>query len=72
MANTISYQTITSLGPVAETVHYEAAVSTLQQKAHDNALWIYINGNPVNADKITLNDLLQADEIMLTSKIIGG
>jgi hypothetical protein len=72
MSTNVSYQVITSLGPVKFDLTAQEAIVEIKQKAHDNAMWVYINGTPVSAESLTLEDITRAEEIMLTSKIVGG
>jgi hypothetical protein len=71
MNKQISYTIVTSMGPVKETESAECALQSIKEKAK-NSLWIYLDGSPVNAETLTLEKLIRSDEIILTSRIVGG
>ena len=68
----ITYQVITSFGPQKLEMPATEALTTIKQRVNENSLWVYLNGNPVNVETLTIDDLVHAEEIMLTSRIVGG
>ncbi len=48
------------------------ALEKVRTETKENGKWAYCDGNFVSADTLTLSDIANAEEIVLTSALIGG
>jgi MFS superfamily sulfate permease-like transporter len=44
----------------------------IKQECDDNGKWAYINGTQTSPESITLESLLDAEDITLTNALVGG
>lgn len=50
----------------------EIALSKIQTETAGGKKWLYIDNKPVNPDSLTLDQLLDAEYIILTNALVGG
>ena len=53
----------------------DSAVNVLdriKQECNDNGKWAYVNGTQTSPESITLENLLNAEDITLTNALVGG
>ena len=48
------------------------ALSELKEQVHSNHKWCVVDGEAKNVDMLTQADLLEATNIVLTDKLVGG
>jgi len=48
------------------------ALEKVREETQENGKWCYCNGNFLSSDTITLSDIEKAEEIVLTSALLGG
>ena len=49
-----------------------AALEKIQEETAKNAKWVYIDGGQFNPDNLTIDQLLNAEDITLTNALAGG
>ena len=49
-----------------------AALAKIQEETAKNAKWVYIDGGQFNPDNLTVDQLLNAEDITLTNALAGG
>lgn len=50
----------------------QIALDKIRAEAADSKKWVYLDGNQVNPNEIGIDDLLGAEDIMLTNALQGG
>lgn len=53
----------------------DSAVNILERikaECDENSKWAYINGTPKSPGSISLDDLLEAEDVTLTNALVGG
>ena len=68
----ITAREITSMGAKEVILEPQEMLNFIKTHAAEKSLWVYINGTQINPDKITIESLMQADNITFTNQILGG
>ncbi len=64
-------KTLTNKGLVEKTFEVNEALDFLKENLN-NGMWVYINHKPVEASDITADVVTSAEDILLTSELVGG
>ena len=48
------------------------ALAEIKSQTHENGKWVYIDGQPINTEIITEEDIKNANDITLTNALAGG
>ncbi len=49
-----------------------AALARIKEETEKNAKWVYIDGGQFNPDNLTVEQLLNAEDVTLTNALAGG
>jgi hypothetical protein len=49
-----------------------SALAKIQEETAKNAKWVYIDGGQFNPENLTVDQLLNAEDITLTNALAGG
>lgn len=63
---------VSSRGHDEHEVTPEAALRIIREEASQRNKWVYIDTKRVDPDAISLEDLIEADDITLTNALVGG
>lgn len=50
----------------------EIALDRIKRETSNGKKWLYMDGKPINSETLTLNQLLDAEYIILTNALVGG
>lgn len=49
-----------------------AALRRIQDECTNQSKWAYLDGSQINPKNLTIDDLLEADDVTLTNALVGG
>jgi MFS superfamily sulfate permease-like transporter len=72
LEKTVEVKITSSRGHDSLTVPAAEAVETIRTQCEDKKKWLYMNGTHKNPFDITTDDVMEADDILLTNGLAGG
>lgn len=72
LEKTVEVKVTSSRGHDSFMVSAADAVETIREQCEDKKKWLYMNGTHKNPFDITTDDVMEADDILLTNGLAGG
>jgi|APSaa5957512493_1039668.scaffolds.fasta_scaffold217857_2 hypothetical protein len=70
--NEVTVKIVSSMGHDEWTEAPNSALGRIQDQCDNHSKWAYLDGMQVNPGGLTVDDLLNAEDITLTNALVGG